>query len=438
MRDDTRTGLWEGLGLAASHIVASPVGTLFGVVYLARDTGISLSQQGNFIALTFLALGAATILQAMRGRFVGSGFLAVSGFSTSYLPVLLAAAKGGGLPLVAGMTVFSGIIEIAIAPLLRYVRVLFPAAVLAVILALIGMYVGELGMDLLAGTRQTAIDNWAIHAIGGAVVLLIFSLTVWGTKQLRQMAVLIGLAVGYLILWGSNLIPADADELLLSETWWRWPALQTWSMSFDLKFVFSFALLPLIVAIRHIGLISTLQRETRTDWQEVDMANVARAQFASGLGTILSGMLGAGPTSIGSNSVALATQSKVTDRWIGILGGCVLILIGFCPFVYTLLLVIPDPLLGAVLLALGASMLVSALKLVDFRRIQPKDTLVLGTGLILGLHTELHSDSYQRLPEIIQDVTSSSMVVGVVAAAALNLFFLLGKKFDPSNRDPTG
>jgi xanthine permease XanP len=69
-----------------------------------------------------LALGAATLLQALRLGPVGSGFMCPATFSATYLAPSLLAARAGGLALVFGMTMFAGVLELALAPFLNRLR----------------------------------------------------------------------------------------------------------------------------------------------------------------------------------------------------------------------------------------------------------------------------------------------------------------------------
>lgn len=420
------TPIWQLVALAVNH-VSAVIPNLFLVVYISRQANISGTALGNFISLTLIAMGVASVLQALRGRIVGSGFPAVASFGSTYIAAGLAAVKAGGLPLLAGMTVASGMVEMALAPLLRYLRVLFPPSVLAVILSLTGIYLGELGLDYLLGVNEGSfIRDSTVHIVGALMLLLMFGLRAWGNHPLRSMSMLISLAIGFALLWALNLLPVS-EYAIPATDWFQLPRPTSLSLSFDPSLIPAFFIASVIVAIRNVGLLSTLQSETRTDWTEPDMVNVARGQAANGLGTLLSGLLGAGPAGMSSNSVAVSTQAHVYDREIGFVAGGLLILAGFSPATYALFLKVPDPLVGALFVGLGTSMLVSALGLVDFRKIEVADIVILGMGLIFGLNTQLHTAFYADLPARIQIIAGSGIAVGAVIATTLNLFFRAGQ-----------
>ena len=81
---------------------------------LARLAGSSPAEITNMLQLGMLVLAIAVLLQALPRGPVGSRFLAPSIFTGVYLAPSLLAVKIGGLPLVWGMTIFAGVIEIAL------------------------------------------------------------------------------------------------------------------------------------------------------------------------------------------------------------------------------------------------------------------------------------------------------------------------------------
>ena len=86
---------------------------------VAREAGLADARVVYVISVSMLVLGVTTILQVLRRGPVGSGLLAPSCFSGAYLGPSLLAVKAGGLPLVLGMTMFGGIVEIGLSRVLR-------------------------------------------------------------------------------------------------------------------------------------------------------------------------------------------------------------------------------------------------------------------------------------------------------------------------------
>jgi xanthine permease XanP len=99
------------------------------IVIVFRSADASHAATLNALSLGMIALGISAALQAIRKGPIGSGYLAPPVFSAIYIGPALFAADTGGLPAVFAMTIFAGLVEIGLAPLLRGLRGLFPPAI---------------------------------------------------------------------------------------------------------------------------------------------------------------------------------------------------------------------------------------------------------------------------------------------------------------------
>ena len=103
--------LWMG---ALQHVlIATTVGMFFPLLVLDA-AGASHDTAQNLMSICMLALGLGTILLCLKARGLGSGFLMPASFSGVYFSVSILAAKQGGLPLVAGMTMFAGLVQLSL------------------------------------------------------------------------------------------------------------------------------------------------------------------------------------------------------------------------------------------------------------------------------------------------------------------------------------
>jgi xanthine permease XanP len=144
-----------------------------------------------------LALAIGTLLICASSRFIGCGYLCPAAYTQIYLGPSLSAAQIGGLPLVFGMTVIAGVLQTAIAPVLRRVRFLLPPEIAGLVIAVVGLSIAVLGVRYsLIGpaTGQTMSQNLAIAAVSLTTMVV---LNVWTKGYLRMFCVLFGMAVGY-------------------------------------------------------------------------------------------------------------------------------------------------------------------------------------------------------------------------------------------------
>src|SRR5262245_15034975 len=95
------------------------------VVLVARAAKAPPEVTTHLVSLALIAAAVGTAVQAWNGRFFGSGFLAPPVYSAIYFGPAILAAKSGGLPAVAGMTIFAALVEIGFSRLLDRLRVVF-------------------------------------------------------------------------------------------------------------------------------------------------------------------------------------------------------------------------------------------------------------------------------------------------------------------------
>ena len=72
-------------------------------------------------------------------------------FTAAYFVPSLLAAKVGGPPLVFGMTIFAGLLETALAPLLNRLRAIFPPEISGLIIVMIGLSAAMSGLRSMLG-----------------------------------------------------------------------------------------------------------------------------------------------------------------------------------------------------------------------------------------------------------------------------------------------
>jgi NCS2 family nucleobase:cation symporter-2 len=100
---DERPPIGISVGSAVQHwmLGLASLGFPLLVIDEARRLGlINADQTHSMLMMSYLALGFSTLLQALRGRLVGAGYLIPTVYTAAFLPANLAALQVGGLGLV--------------------------------------------------------------------------------------------------------------------------------------------------------------------------------------------------------------------------------------------------------------------------------------------------------------------------------------------------
>ena len=298
---------------------------------VAQASGADATLVENYCQIAMIALGMATLLQAWGWRGVGSGYLLPACFSGIYVVPALATASAHGLGAVAGLAVVAGITQIVLSLFLRQLRSFIPADVIGVGVFMIGLGWGILGLKLLCGVSPGQASprfEWISGVVAlGAMVLV----SVWGSKRVRPVALLIGLSAGCLaaaIMYGI----AGKDALLIPEKFFvvpRWPLFE---MTFTQSYLPGFMVGAVASFLRVAGDVIASHQVSDFNWKRPSTSTVAAGGMAEGLGNILSGLAGSMPVNTSSGSVGLVAASGVSSRTVGLGVGVLWIVMGMLPF----------------------------------------------------------------------------------------------------------
>jgi NCS2 family nucleobase:cation symporter-2 len=133
---------------AVQHLGVVSIFMVYPLI-LARQAGWPADQITNMLQLGMLVLAVAVLLQALPRGPVGSRFLAPSIFTGVYLAPSLLAVKAGGLPLVWGMTIFAGLVEIGLSRVWSRLRPFIPPESAGLVVFLVGVIIGLAALRIL-------------------------------------------------------------------------------------------------------------------------------------------------------------------------------------------------------------------------------------------------------------------------------------------------
>jgi xanthine permease XanP len=410
----------------AQHVGVIAINLVYPLlVFRVVDAPVQLVT--NLLAIGMLVLGVGTFLQASRLGPVGSGYMCPSTFTATYLGPSLLAAKVGGLPLVFGMTIFAGVLEAALAPLLNRLRSIFPSEISGLVIFMIGLSGGIAGLRSLFGAQAVPVTEveWSV---GGLTLATMAALNVWGKGMARMLCALIGLVTGYIAAGFGGLIDGSKIFVVDEAPWIGLPAFGQVSWSFDVSFAALFAIASIAAAMKAVGTITVCQRMNDADWVRPDMRSIMRGVLADGASTALAGVAGAVGTNSSTPSVGLAAATGVGSRKVAFAIGTIFLLLGFFPKLPALLAVMPRPVIVAALLFAVSFIIINGLQVMASRMLDARRTLVIGLAIIAGVAVEVFPIIAATAPKAANPLIGSSLVFSTLIALVLNLLFRLGVK----------
>lgn len=400
---------------------------LFLLVIIAHAAGADKEVARNVISLGLVAIAVGTVLQAHYGRLVGSGYLVPLVFSAIYLGPALLAAKTGGMPAVAGMTIFAGVLEIILSRVLHRMRVIIQPTISGFIVLVVGVQLGLVGISHLLDVSGEGTPVFARNVGNGLLTLgvcVIFA--VWGRGVWRLLCTLIGLVAGMALGFFDGLIGPPWIASVKAAPWVAVPDPSFLSYSFHPTLVPAFVTAALAATLRAVGVITTAQRINDAAWKRPDIPNIQRGVLADGIGCTIGGLLGLSGMSAAPSTVSVSAAIGTTSRAIAYAMSAFIFIFAFVPKFSAAIVGLPLEIAGALLTFLAVFMITGGLQVLTSRAMDVRTSLTVSFALLLGLSTQLNPEYFHRLPEAIRNIASDMLTVSLVTAIAMTLLFRFG------------
>ena len=412
--------------VAGLQQVALMSNSLVYPIILGREAHLSPDQLLDFVSISMLALAIGTLLLCAKIRVIGSGYLCPAAYTQIYLGPSLSAAQIGGLPLVFGMTAIAGVLQTAIAPVLRRVRFLLPPEIAGLVIAVVGLSIAVLGVRYSLNSAASGGMTSEYLAIAAVSLTTMVILNVWTKGYLRMFCVLFGMAVGYAasaalgILDFSAAIPSEGLSLL------HFPSLHFLQWRFDASLIAPFAIVAIAGTLHLMGNISTAQRINDADWVRPNFTSLTGGQVGNGIASIISAMIGSLGINSYSSSIGLSAATGITSRSLTYIISLAFALLSFIQPAAAVFTTIPAPVIGAAMFFTAAFVFTSGLQMITARLLDSRKIIVIGFSFAMAMIADINHDLLARAPLLLHPILDNALVLGTFSAVLLNLLMRIG------------
>jgi xanthine permease XanP len=412
--------------LSVQQLTLMVTGAILPVMF-ANEVGGNAEFAISLISMTMIVSGIGSVLQGLRIKGVfGSGYLCPNVCGPSYFGLSLQAFWMGGLPLMRGMIIFSGLIEMLLAPAVRYLRTLFPPLVVGLVVANVGISIIPVIFSNFVGSPfENDIILYNDVITGVFTLLTIISFNIWGKGFIKLYCLLLGIIAGwifYLIITPE----VQTENFNLSHIpFIALPAIsgKFFEIHFDWLLVLPFLVISISGSLKSFGNFIAAQKIAGETKGELDMKPISGGLLADGFSTALAGIIGGMAVDTSSSNVGLSAATKAVSRWIGILAGALFVIAGFFPKLALYLTFIPSPVIGASMIFAVVFMIVAGFQEIFSEKLDQKKMAVLGLSVIFGLATQFIPEVFALLPLSLQPIFSNSLTASTILAIVLYQFF---------------
>ena len=324
-----------------------------------------------------------------------------------------------------GAVLIGGLVEGFLGLFAKYWLKLISPIVAASVVTAIGFSLLSVGAESFGGGSGSADFGSAKNWILGSITLLCCILfNIVAKSYWKQLSVLFGLIVGYIIAIPMGMVDFSA----LSDTSFiAFPHFMPFKMEFRSDAILSVVLIFLVSATETIGDTSALAASGlgRDATDKETSGSLACDGFISSLSSIFGCM----PITSFSQNVGLVAMTKVVNRFTIATGAVIMILAGIFPFFGSLLATLPNAVLGGCTIMMFGTIVISGLQMITKCGFSQRNITIAALSLSIGIGFTEAQDLFAIFPTIIQNVFAQNCVA-VVFLVAILLNLILPKNME--------
>ena len=422
---DGRVPVAKTIPFGLQHILAMFVSNLTPITLIAASAQPALTQAQIAILLqnAMFVAGIATLIQLYPIWKIGSRLPVVMGVSFTFVTVLSTVAANYGYPAVIGAVMIGGIMEGTLGLLAKYWRKIITPVVAASVVTSIGFSLFTRSFGGGYNEDFGSAQNLLLGTITLAVCLL---WNVLSKGYLKQLSVLAGLVVGYIIAIFMGKVDLGS---ILSGGLISLPHLLPVKPEFHAGAIVSTCIIFLVSAAETIGDTSALVSSGLD--REITGKEISGSLACDGYASTISSLFGCPPVTSFSQNVGLVAMTKVVNRFTIMTGAVCMILAGLLPPIGNFFASLPDSVVGGCTIMMFGSILTSGVQMIASCGFSQRNITIVSLSLAVGIGFTTASESgiWDIFPSIIQSVFAEN-VVAVVFIISIVLSCILPENMD--------
>ena len=356
-----RVPVAKAIPFGLQHILAMFVSNLTPITLIAASAQPALTQAQIAILLqnAMFVAGIATLIQLYPIWKIGSRLPVVMGVSFTFVTVLSTVAANYGYPAVIGAVMIGGIMEGTLGLLAKYWRKIITPVVAASVVTSIGFSLFTVGARSFGGGYNEDFGS-AQNLLLGTITLAVCLLwNVLSKGYLKQLSVLAGLVVGYIIAIFMGKVDLGS---ILSGGLISLPHLLPVKPEFHAGAIVSTCIIFLVSAAETIGDTSALVSSGLD--REITGKEISGSLACDGYASTISSLFGCPPVTSFSQNVGLVAMTKVVNRFTIMTGAVCMILAGLLPPIGNFFASLPDSVVGGCTIMMFGSILTSGVQMI--------------------------------------------------------------------------
>ena len=413
-----RVPLAKAVPFGLQHVLAMFVANIAPIMIVAGACGLNAQDTARLIQTAMIMAGVGSLIQIFSVGRIGARLPVVMGISFTFVSIFCYVGPQYGYPTVIGAIIVGGVIEGLLGFFAKYWRKIVAPIVAACVVTSIGFSLLSVGANSFAGgTGSADFGSWQNWVLGTVTLVACISFNLLAKGHLKQLSVLFGLVVGYVLALVMGMVDFSAlkDVSLISI-----PKFMPYKPEFNLSAILSVTMIFLVSATETIGDTSALTSTALG--REVTDKEISGSLACDGFISTLSALFGCMPITSFSQNVGLIAMTKVINRFTIATGAGIMILAGIFPAVGAVLATLPEAVLGGCTIMMFGTIVISGLQMIGNCGYSQRNITIAALSLSIGIGFTQVPEMFAIFPEIIRTIFAENCVAVVfLAAIILNL-----------------
>ena len=421
--------LHRAIPFGLQHILAMFVANIAPILIVSGTCGLTAQDTARLIQTAMIIAGIGTLIQLFPIWRIGSRLPVVMGISFTFVSVFCYVGPKYGYSAVIGAILIGGLVEAILGLFAKYWRRIITPLVAACVVTSIGFSLLSVGANSFAGgTGSADFGSWQNWLLGGVTLLACILFNLFAKGHLKQLSVLFGLIVGYILALCLSKVDFSAlqDVSIVSL-----PQILPYKPTFNLNAIISVIMIFLVSATETIGDTSALTSTVLS--REASDKEISGSLACDGLVSSLSACFGCLPITSFSQNIGLIAMTKVVNRFCIATGAIIMIVAGIFPAVGAVLATLPEAVLGGCTIMMFGTIVVSGLQMLSNCGFSQRNITIAALSLAIGLGFTQAPEMFAIFPDIVKTVFGENCVAVVfLVSIILDLVIPKEKKAEPA------
>ena len=412
---DGKVPIVKSIPFGLQHVLAMFVANIAPIMIVAGTCSLSTQEMASLIQTAMIMAGIGTLVQLFTVWKLGARLPIVMGISFTFVSVFCYVGPQWGYEAIIGAVIVGGIIEGLLGLFAKFWRKIIAPIVSACVVTAIGFSLLSVGANSFAGGAGSADFGSAQNWILGTITLVCCILfNIFAKGHLKQLSVLFGLVVGYIVAICMGKVDFSALEGVAVVSL---PKLMPYKPVFNLSAIVSVTMIFLVSATETIGDTSAMTNTTLG--REATEKEISGSLACDGLISSLSACFGCMPITSFSQNVGLLAMTKVINRFCLATGAGILILAGIFPAFGAVLATLPEAVLGGCTIMMFGNIVISGLQMIGACGFSQRNITIAALSLSIGLGFTQVPEIFNIFPDIVRTIFAENCVAVVFLTAII-------------------